>query len=133
MIDVLRVERAKDTSHTMDQTGNQLHQQSSQIHYIPKRYIHARIQRGAGGPDPLTNHKYLVNKQYWSGSPDRLQRYQASIQSWAIIGPPAKRHFEWRFAGGPNMARFLCYLDPLSPQLNKKKKRCQSVWIRTCY
>ena len=58
MIDELPVERAQDTSHTMDQTRNQSHQQSSQIHYIPKRYIHARIQRGAGGPDPLTNHKY---------------------------------------------------------------------------
>ena len=46
---------------------------------------------GAGGldPPPLKNYKI---KQYWSRSPEKSQSCQASIQCWAIIGPPAKRH-----------------------------------------
>ena len=50
-------------------------------------------ERGTGGRNPLEkSQKYRVSKQYWSGSPDKLQSHQASIQSWAIIGPPVKRH-----------------------------------------
>ena len=47
---------------------------------------------------PLKNHKH-IGFLYWSGSPGKLQRYQASIKSWAIVGPPVKRHlmaFRWR-------------------------------------
>ena len=49
---------------------------------------------GGGGPDPHLQN----NKNIWFPSntgPDTLkksQSYQASIQCWAIIGPPAKRH-----------------------------------------
>ena len=39
--------------------------------------------------------------QYWSGSPEKSQNYQASIQCWVIIGMPAKRHLNC----GPMMAR----------------------------
>ena len=41
--------------------------------------------------------------------------------------------FKWRFAGGPKMARFKCYLDPFSPHQKKEtnKKRCQS-WTPSC-
>ena len=38
-------------------------------------YSSADPEGGTGGPDPLKNHSY-----------------QASIQCWANIGPPAKRH-----------------------------------------
>ena len=34
----------------------------------------------------------MVSLQHWSGSPEKSQSYQANIQCWAIIGPPAKRH-----------------------------------------
>ena len=64
---------------------------------------------GAGSGLPLKNHKsiwFLSNT-----GPDPLKNYkaeQASIQCWAIIGPPAKRHLNGvllaRFAGGPMMA-----------------------------
>ena len=56
---------------------------------------HGRIQRGAGGPDPLPPEKsqqIKVSKQYWSRSSEKSQSYKASIQCWAIIGPPAKHH-----------------------------------------
>ena len=44
---------------------------------------------GAGGPDhPLENYQNLGR----SRTPEKSQSYQASIQCWAIIGPPAKRH-----------------------------------------
>ena len=73
---------------------------------------------GQGGPDPPgKSQKYRGSEQHWSGGrgdtgvrtplenhknigflsntgPDPLtQSYQASIQCWAIISPPAKRHF----------------------------------------
>ena len=44
----------------------------------------------------------LVSWQYWSGSPENSQSYQASIKCWTIIGPPAKRPV-------------LVFLDPPSP------------------
>ena len=68
--------------------------------------VQAPTKRGTGGPDPHLKklQKYSVSKQYWSESPEKSQSYQASIQYWVIIGPPAKRHL-WRFAGGLIMAR----------------------------
>ena len=51
----------------------------------------------AGGPDPpppLKYHKkYRVSLQYWSGSPENSQSFQASIQCWCTICPPVKHHF----------------------------------------
>ena len=44
---------------------------------------HARIQRGAGDPDPLA----ILDRIPWNS-----QNNQASIQRWTIIGTPAKRH-----------------------------------------
>ena len=86
-----------------------------------KRF-HVRIQRGGdrgSGPPEKSQNIGLLSITGWSGSPDKLQSYQVSIQSWAIIGPPGKR----RFAGRPMMARFLCFLDPLSPNLLKNNKK----------
>ena len=59
---------------------------------------HGRIQRIDRGPDPPPppppekTQKLRGPKQYWSRSPEKSQSYQASIQCWVIIGPPAKRH-----------------------------------------
>ena len=51
---------------------------------------------GGGGQGvrtpPLKSQKYTVSKQYWSGSTEKLQSYQASIQCWAVIGPLVKCH-----------------------------------------
>ena len=46
-------------------------------------------------PPPLKNHKNRVSKQYWSRYPEKSQSYQASIQCWAIIGPPASDITFW--------------------------------------
>ena len=46
--------------------------------------------QGSGPPSPFKNNKNRVSKQYWSRSPEN-HNYQASIQCWAIIGPPGKR------------------------------------------
>ena len=59
---------------------------------------HGRIQRGGGtgGPDPPEkSQKIRVSKQYRSRSPEKSQSYQASIQCWAIIGPPASDITYW--------------------------------------
>ena len=60
---------------------------------------HGRIERGDRGsgppPPPEKSQKIRVSKQYWSGSPAKSQSYQASIQCWAIIGPPASDITFW--------------------------------------
>ena len=51
---------------------------------------HARIQRGdrgSGTPPPEKSQKYRVSQQYWSGSPEKSQSYQAIIQWLAVKGP----------------------------------------------
>ena len=94
---------------------------------------------GTGGPDPppLKYHKTIEFSR--NIGQDLLQKrsYQASIQCWAIIGTPAKRHlmaFRRRANDGP----LIVYLDPLSPR-QLKRKCCQSwthsdeiFWIRAC-
>ena len=55
---------------------------------------------GAGGPDPPPEKSQNIGFSSNTG-PDPLKNhcYQASIQCWAIIGTPAKRHlmaFCWR-------------------------------------
>ena len=49
---------------------------------------------GAGGPDPLKNHKFIGFPPRNTG-PDLLKITKLPSQHsfWAIIGPPAKRHF----------------------------------------
>ena len=71
--------------------------------------------------------KYRVSKQYWSLSPEKSQSYQASIQCWANIGPPAKHHLNGvSLAGwwGPRIVVFGSYL-PLS---TKKKWQLDHLW-----
>ena len=63
---------------------------------------------GQGVRIPLKNHKNIGSLS--NTGPDPLKIYQASIQCWAIIGTPAKRHLNGRFE---------LYLDPL---INYKKK-----------
>ena len=64
-------------------------------------------EEGAGGPDPPPeNHKnigFLSNT-----GPYPLKSHKATKPASmyrAIIGTPAKRRFNWRFAGGAMMAR----------------------------
>ena len=80
---------------------------------------------GSGPPPPPENHKnigFLSNI-----GPDPL-KIQASIQCWAIIGPPAKRNaisvaFRLRDDDGPQEGRWWLtkwYFDPLSPHQLKR-------------
>ena len=59
---------------------------------------HGRIQRGAGrgqGAGPPENHKNIGFVRKTGPDPmKKSQSYQASIQCWAIIGTPAKRHLK---------------------------------------
>ena len=55
---------------------------------------HGRIRGGdRGSGPPLKNHKNIVFPSNFDPDPLKSQSYQASIQCWAIIGTPAKRHF----------------------------------------
>ena len=71
-----------------------------------------------------------------SGSPEKSQSCKASIQCWAIIGPPAKRHlmaFRWWADDSPHIV----VLNSFFPSPLMKKIPChswtptdQTVWIR---
>ena len=52
--------------------------------------------------------------------------FKASIQCWAIIGLPVKRH-QKRFAEVQLMAGFMWYLDPLSPHQLKTMSKVDSL------
>ena len=70
---------------------------------------------GTGCHDPPEkSQKLKVYKQYWSGSAEKSQSYQASIQCWAII-LASEPLFIRRFAVGPMMACLKWYFDPLTP------------------
>ena len=56
---------------------------------------HGLIQRGDRGSGPPEKSQIRFSKQYWSRSPEKSQSYQASIQCWAIIGPPASDITFW--------------------------------------
>ena len=80
-----------------------------------------------GGPDPLKNHKNIGFSSSTSPDPLKNRSSQASIQCWAIIGPPAKRHL--MLENGVKLA----YPHELKkkpikvgPPLKKK------FWTRTC-
>ena len=55
------------------------------------------VMCGSGGGDrgsgpPLENHKNMGILSNTCPDPLKSQRYQSSIQCWAIFGPPVKRH-----------------------------------------
>ena len=57
-----------------------------------------------GGPDPLPekSQSYGVPYQYCSGSPIKLQRYQAKNTCWAII--EIEMAFRWWADDGPTFS-----------------------------
>ena len=79
-----------------------------------------------------------VSKQYWCGTSEKSQGYQASIQCWAIIGLPRKAMvFHCRADDGPRLLRnamvfhcraddgpliMVCWFFLTSHQLKKKIK-----------
>ena len=59
---------------------------------------------GTGGLDPFKNHKNIGFSGNTGPDPLKNRSYQASIQGWAIIGMPGKRHlmaFRWLADDGP--------------------------------
>ena len=91
--------------------------------------LHVRIQRGGrgSGPLPLKNRKKCGFSSNTGPDPLKNCSYQASIQCWAIIGTPAKRHlmaFRWRANDGP-----LIVVHGSSPHILKKKKKKNLVLV----
>ena len=85
--------------HQMDGHISNVHLDSVEV---PSIYLPIMCgSRGSGPPPPpppphpLENYKnigFLSIILVRSGSPEKSQNCQASIQCWAIIGPPGKRH-----------------------------------------
>ena len=87
-----------------------------------------QIQRRGGeerGSDThLKYHKYIEFSSNTGPDPLKNRSYQASIQCWAIISTPTKRHlkaFCWRADDGP----FIVELGSSLPSLTKKNKNKQ--------
>ena len=110
---------------------------ATKSHYFHIFHMSDTVMRGSGGGGGRGLGSTPVSLQYWSGSPEKSQRYQASFQCWAIVGMPAKRHF----AGVSMMALLLVVFGSSLPSSKKRKKRkekcCQSstpsdktLWIR---
>ena len=81
-----------------------------------------REYRGVGQGDrilPGKSQSYRDSQQYLSASPGKSLSYQARIQCWAIIGPPAKRLMAFRRLadGGPAF----CGISILSFLFNSTK------------
>ena len=92
---------------------------------------------GRGSRPPWKITKNRVSKQYWSGSPEKSQIYQASIQCWAIIRQPVKRHLNRVSLADRWLPAYCGIFDPPSPHQLKEKNGCQSwtpsditFWIR---
>ena len=81
-------------------------------------------------PPPAKSQTHRIPKHYWSGSPEKSQSYQASIQCLAIIGPPVKHHFNDISLVGLWWPAFSVIVRPLLSSLTKSKERgrkhCQS-------
>ena len=90
-------------------------------------------------PPPGKSVKYSIFKpsyQFWSGSPEISQSWLASIQCWAIIGPPAKRHFAgpllvvFGFSPPHQLKNFCQRWNFLDPRM--ACKLCQSLHCLFC-
>ena len=80
---------------------------------------------GSGPPPPLKNHKNIGFLSNTGPDPLKIQKLpsQHSVFGHHRPVPVSETPLNWRFTGGPMMARFKCYLDSLSTH----KKRCQSL------
>ena len=66
-------------------------------------------------------HVYDIMFGHWNNFKSirkNLRFFPASKQSWATVGPPAKRHKKWRFAGEPTVARFYMFTRLFESQVS---------------
>ena len=99
--------------------GYLFQRQAAKAPTSPWKYIvHARIQNWGGGGQwvriPPKDHKairFLINT-----GPDPMKNHKATKPAYHVWPSSTRqRNAVWRFAGGPMMARFYWYLDPLFP------------------
>ena len=86
-------------------------------------------------PPPLErSQKYRISYQDWAGSLkfSKFSNYEASVERWAIIGTPAKRHFRWRADESPLLVIFGSSLPLLKRQktLQSWTPSDKTFWIR---
>ena len=92
--------------------------QSKTFLTIDERHRRQGIWTPPPPPPPVEKiQKYRVSKAILVRIPckiTKLQMYKSSIQCWATIGPPAKRHvaFRWQVVGGPLIVVFGSSLLP---------------------
>ena len=94
--------------------------------------MHARIQRGAGGPDPLKIHKSIGI--FCNTGPDPLKKLKATRPAFKVRPTSARqRNAKWRADDGPLKAVFG---SGIPHQLKKQLSWTPSdktFWIRACH
>ena len=102
-------------------------------HYLTPAYADPEGgDRGSGPPPPLKNHKNIGFLRNTGPGLLKSQGYQASIQCWAIIGPPGKCHLNgvslagrwWSANSGILILPLLIKLKKMDPPSDK------TFWIR---
>ena len=68
--------------------------------------------RGTGPPPLAKSQKYILS----NNAPGLLENHKATKLAFlsGYHRPASETPSKWRFAGGPMMVRFKCYVDPLS-------------------
>ena len=92
-------------------------------------YVHVRIHRGGGatgGPEPTENHKNLGFPSITGLDLLKITKLQSQHSMWAIIGTPAKRHFNGVSLEGRSLPAYggfwrLSPLEKTNKKTNKKK------------
>ena len=78
-------------------------------------------------PPPLKNHKNIMFLS--NTGPEPLKNHKATKPAFNV-GPPSahqRNAIYMAISGWLMMARFYCYLDPLSPHTKKKQKRKRNL------
>ena len=88
---------------------------------------------GDRGPDrpTLENHRNIGFLSHTGLDPEKSQSYQARIQSWAIIGTPAKRHLNGVSLVGQCWSTFSGIWTPSSTNKSWTPSE-KTFWIRAC-
>ena len=103
--------------------------------------MHGSRGGGGTGQDPLLKiTKIYVFLAILVRIPWKITKQPRQHSMSGYHRPASETPFKWPFAGWPMMARFKCYMDPLSSphQLKKPKKRQiwtpsdKTFWIRAC-
>ena len=84
------------------------------MYFVFTYHTCADPERGQWDPDPLKNHKNIGFLSNTGPDPLKITKVPSQHSMLGHYRYASKTPFKCRFTGGTMMARFKCYLDPLS-------------------